>query len=212
MRTLKKQCLWKWAILLLLLVIIGTVSFLTGRYVSDSSTKEEQAHNVQLNRSDLEGLSEIEGTIYVTGHQSPDSDTVSSSIAYAALLNALGYDARPVVLGDINNETKYILDRFKIKYPRYLNDVKLQIRDFSYHKGVFSSIYSSLEDIYKFMNENNITGVPIIDENNKFVDMVTAKMILKESFKSDSSSITPGSNLTIESVSTIEGNTPPVKT
>ena len=122
MRTLKKQCLWKWAILLLLLVIIGTVSFLTGRYVSDSSYKEEQALNVQLNRSDLEGLSEIEGTIYVTGHQSPDSDTVSSSIAYAALLNALGYDARPVVLGDINNETKYILDTGEIDAPMLLDD------------------------------------------------------------------------------------------
>lgn len=123
--------------------------------------------------------------VYIFGHRNPDTDSVTSAIALEYLKKSMGVFAEARVLGEINDETKYILDRFKIKYPRYLNDVKLQIRDFSYHKGVFSSVYSSLEDIYKFMNENSITGVPIVDENNKFVDMITAKMVLKESFKSE---------------------------
>jgi Inorganic pyrophosphatase/exopolyphosphatase len=58
----------------------------------------------------------------VTGHKSPDSDTVGSSIAYAALLQALGYDSQPVVLGDINNETKYILETGGLEAPMLLED------------------------------------------------------------------------------------------
>ena len=48
---------------------------------------------IRLNRSELEGLGEIDGPIYVFGHQSPDSDAVCTSIVYAYILRELGYDA-----------------------------------------------------------------------------------------------------------------------
>ena len=70
----------------------------------------------------MTGLGKIDGTIYVTGHKSPDADTVGCSIAYAALLRKLGYDAVPVVLGDINNETRYVLEAAGIETPRLLED------------------------------------------------------------------------------------------
>lgn len=77
---------------------------------------------VRANRSELDRLRLVEGPIYVTGHKSPDADTVCSSIAYANLLSELGYDARPVVLGDINNETAYILSEAGIEVPEQLED------------------------------------------------------------------------------------------
>ena len=123
--------------------------------------------------------------IYIFGHRNPDTDSVTSAIALSYLKKCEGFYAEARVLGEINDETKYVLDKFKIKYPKYLNDVKLQIRDIMYHKGLYKSENSSLEDIYSFMNDNNVTGVPIVNNNRKFIDMVTAKMILKESFKSD---------------------------
>lgn len=93
-----------------------------GRNAADARYQAERDLNISLNRSELEGLGEIEGPIYVTGHKSPDSDTVCSSIGYARLLQELGYDARPVVLGDINNETKFILDRAGVEVPELLVD------------------------------------------------------------------------------------------
>lgn len=62
-----------------------------------------------LNRSDMETIELVDGPVYVFGHQSPDSDTVCSAIAYAELLRDLGYDAQPAVLGPVNAETGYIL-------------------------------------------------------------------------------------------------------
>jgi len=118
----KKNSTWKWIEAILIIAAICTVSFLIGRNVTASKYQAEQELNYQLNRSELDGLGEINGTIYVTGHKSPDSDTVGSSIAYAALLQALGYDAQPVVLGDINNETKYILETGGFEAPMLLED------------------------------------------------------------------------------------------
>ena len=118
----KKNSTWKWIAAILIIAAICTVSFLIGRNVTASKYQAEQELNYRFNRSELDGLGEINGTIYVTGHKSPDSDTVGSSIAYAALLQALGYDSQPVVLGDINNETKYILETGGLEAPMLLED------------------------------------------------------------------------------------------
>ena len=118
----KKRNTLKWIVLVFIFVAVGAAGILIGRNITASEYRAEQELNYRLNRSDLDGLGEIEGTIYVTGHKSPDSDTVGSSIAYAALLQALGYDARPVVLGEINNETRYILETGGLEAPMLLED------------------------------------------------------------------------------------------
>ena len=56
-------------------------------------------------------------TKYVFGHKKPDTDTVVSSILYANYLNSKGVEAKPVVLGEINNETKFILEKFGFEIP-----------------------------------------------------------------------------------------------
>ena len=118
----KKLNTWKCCVFIIILVAVGAVGFLIGQNISDSKHQAEKELNYRLNLSELDGLGEIDGTIYVTGHRSPDSDTVGSSIAYAALLQKLGYDAVPVVLGDINNETRYVLETGGIDTPKLLED------------------------------------------------------------------------------------------
>ena len=90
-------------------VVVGIAAYNIGSNSAMKSISESVAEDdeigIAINRSDLENLSLVDGPIYVTGHKSPDADTVCSSIAYARLLNALGYDAQPVVAGRINNET-----------------------------------------------------------------------------------------------------------
>ena len=73
---------------------------------------------------------------YIFGHRKPDTDSVCSSIALAYLKNKLGLECEPRVLGTINNETKYALDYFKVDAPKYLNDVKVQVRDIDFKKDI----------------------------------------------------------------------------
>ena len=75
------------------------------------------------------------GKVYIFGHQNPDTDSVTAAISLSYLKNQIGMQTEPRVLGHINKETKYALDYFGVKEPKYLNDVKLQLKDVEYLKG-----------------------------------------------------------------------------
>ena len=113
-----------WIILVLVIAFAAVCAggYFVGESAAASCYRAQREKEILLNRSEWDGLGEIEGPIYVTGHKSPDSDTVGSSIAYAALLRVLGYDAQPVVLGSVNHETRYILDAAKLDAPPLLED------------------------------------------------------------------------------------------
>mgnify|MGYP002857783472 CR=1 FL=1 len=95
---------------------------------------------------------------FVFGHKKPDTDSVCSSIALAYLRNQLGDNAIPRILGDINSETKFVLDYFKVKEPKYLNDVRLQIRDLEYGKGLYCNENDSLYRIISVLEDKHQIG------------------------------------------------------
>ncbi len=113
--------------------------------------------------------------IYVFGHRKPDTDSVSAAISYAYLKKQLGFNVEARVLSATNKETKYALKYFDIKEPKYLNDVKLQLKDVNYHKGYFLNEKKSVYDSYIYMLNEGLTGVPIVDDKNKFKGIVTIK-------------------------------------
>lgn len=115
--------------------------------------------------------------VLIFGHKKPDTDAVTSAIALANLKKCLGIEAEPYVLGNINNETKFVLQNFNIKEPKYLNDVKLQIRDLDYEKNLYLPMDMSIFNAYKNMNDESISTMPVIDEENKFVGAVSMKEI-----------------------------------
>ncbi|MBR4462903.1 MAG: DHH family phosphoesterase [Erysipelotrichaceae bacterium] len=88
--------------------------------LQDIVQKQEELQ--MLNRSSIENMVLEDGTIYVIGHKSPDSDTVCSAIAYARLLNLLGYEAEAVISEPVNNETAYVLKEAGVETPEVLYD------------------------------------------------------------------------------------------
>jgi manganese-dependent inorganic pyrophosphatase len=62
-------------------------------------------------------------TISVFGHKAPDSDTVLSAIILSKFFESQGENSIPMVLGEINSESKYILDRYGVPYPKLLNKI-----------------------------------------------------------------------------------------
>ncbi len=56
-------------------------------------------------------------TKYIIGHKNPDTDTTCSSIVYSSLLEKRGVKTKVCKLGDLNNETKFVLDKFGVDEP-----------------------------------------------------------------------------------------------
>lgn len=117
--------------------------------------------------------------IYVVGHKKPDTDSIAGALSLTYLKKQLGINAEARTLGDINNETKYALDYFNVDEPKYLNDVKLQIKNVNYVKDYFINEKKSLYDGFNYMNEYNIGILPVCDDENKFTGLVTLKDIAK---------------------------------
>lgn len=71
--------------------------------------------------------------IYVTGHRNPDTDSIVSAMAYAALQNALGNREYVAArLGHISDETQLVLDRFGFEPPVRIQTMRTQVRDLDY--------------------------------------------------------------------------------
>jgi len=117
--------------------------------------------------------------IYIFGHKNPDTDSVTSAITLSYLKNIFHKKTIPCILGEVNNETKFVLDYFKVDKPIYLNDTKLQVKDLRYRKGCYLNQNNTLNDLYNYMQTHEITGVPIGDDNNKYVGIVTMKDLVR---------------------------------
>lgn len=123
--------------------------------------------------------------VYIFGHKKPDTDSVTSAIALSHLKNRLGILSKPKILGHINKETEFVLNYFNVEVPEYLDDVKIQIKDINYYKNCFVSESDSINKTYEYMCNKNITGVPVVNKNNKFKGLITSKMIGNELINGD---------------------------
>ena len=123
--------------------------------------------------------------VLIFGHKKPDTDSVVAAISLSYLKNKLGMSCEPRVLGEINSETKFILDYFNIKHPKYLNDVKLEVKDVNYLKNNFVSEYESVYKCFNYMTDKKISTLPIIDNNGKYCGAVSMKDIAKDSVNGD---------------------------
>lgn len=127
--------------------------------------------------------------VLIFGHRKPDTDSVCGAISLSYLKNQVGVVSEPRILSEINLETAFALKKFGISVPKYLNDVKLQIKDIKYKKKYYVEENTSIYDTYKFIYDKKITGIPLINNNKKFIGYVSLKEIANELIISDSNSL-----------------------
>lgn len=66
----------------------------------------------------------MENEVLIFGHKSPDTDSITSSIVMENLERKLGNEnAKAVRIGNVNKETKYVLDYLGIDEPEYIENI-----------------------------------------------------------------------------------------
>lgn len=117
--------------------------------------------------------------VYVVGHKNPDTDSICSAIAYAALKTKItDIPHEPRRAGQLNEETQYVLERFGVKAPRLLSDLREQIKDVELKEvdGLKSSV--SIRTAWEKMQESNIHTLPVT-RDGKLEGLITIGDIAK---------------------------------
>ena len=114
-----------------------------------------------------------ENKIYVVGHKNPDTDSICSAIAYAALKKELtGKDYVARRAGRLNEETQYVLEYFGVEVPKLLSDLRVQVRDVDLRRAENLNGSVSIKTAWAQMKELNIKTLPI-GRNNKLEGLIT---------------------------------------
>jgi manganese-dependent inorganic pyrophosphatase len=112
--------------------------------------------------------------VFVIGHTNPDSDSICSAIGYAYLKNALDKKClyAPARAGDVNSETKFVLERFNFELPLEIESLAATVGDMDLKDPIVASPNDSIRDVASLMREKTIRTVPIVDHENKLLGIV----------------------------------------
>ncbi len=138
--------------------------------------------------------------LYITGHRNPDSDSICAAIAYADLKKKLGATAIPARLGDINRETEFILNYFHIPVPDYLETVKTQVSDLNLDPVIPISPNVSIKTAWMVMKKNNLKTLPVIDDGERLIGIVTISDITSKYMDTLETSIISSSNTPLSNI------------
>lgn len=123
----------------------------------------------------------MKGKVYVIGHKRPDTDSIASAISYAYLKNQLDVENEyiPYRLGEINPESNFVLKRFNLPQPKLLEHVYIQVMDAMVKDVIAADKESTIYEIGNTMLEKNIKSIPIVDEDNKLIGLLTERELAR---------------------------------
>ncbi|MBQ9679580.1 MAG: putative manganese-dependent inorganic diphosphatase [Ruminococcus sp.] len=110
----------------------------------------------------------------VIGHKNPDTDSICSAICYADLKHRLtGEEYIPCRAGELNSETKFVLETFGVEAPKLIESLEPRVSDVQFREidGIEPRI--SLKNAWEHMRDHNIQTVPILTKRGKIKGIVT---------------------------------------
>jgi manganese-dependent inorganic pyrophosphatase len=111
----------------------------------------------------------------IIGHRNPDMDSICSALAYAHLKNALGWkDIVAGRAGNLNARIQFVLDKFGVEPPAFFSDVTPQVRDVMTHEVISARADHSVAQALRSIEEGQLRGLPVVDESNRCLGLLSA--------------------------------------
>ena len=111
--------------------------------------------------------------IYVTGHINPHADSVAAAIAYAAFKKEQGFDAIPCVLGKINKESQYLLDRFGFEKPTLLETAQVRLDEVDLASPCAITPETTIFETVHMMEKEKRDGFAVVDDERRVIGWVS---------------------------------------
>lgn len=122
---------------------------------------------------------------FIFGHKNPDTDSICAAISYTYLKNRLGENCEARRLGDIQRETEFILNYFKVEAPEFLDNVKIQVKDLHYTRVDTIEPRHSILHAYHEMERQSLKTMAIVDNRQMLQGLVTMKDIAMDMIHGD---------------------------
>ena len=119
--------------------------------------------------------------VYVTGHRNPDTDSIAAAVGYAELLARLDPASEyvPVRLGEVNAQTRWVLERSGAREPEFMSHIFLRARDVMQSEFVAASENEPVRMVGLEMARTDRELVPVIDEEGVLVGVVTERALAR---------------------------------
>ncbi|HKH17542.1 MAG TPA: putative manganese-dependent inorganic diphosphatase, partial [Solirubrobacteraceae bacterium] len=119
--------------------------------------------------------------IYVTGHRNPDTDSIASAVGYAELKGRL--DPRneyvPVRLGELNEQTRWVLERSGAPEPELLPHVLLRVRDVMRGSFPLAGHGEPVRHVGLIMARDEVDLVPVVDDGGCLAGVMTERALAR---------------------------------
>lgn len=115
----------------------------------------------------------MQNPIYITGHKNPDTDSIVSAIAYAALKRAQGEDCLACRLGAVSGETEYLLERFGFDDPHRIYTAKSSIHDIEVDAPATVAPDMTIAEALGTMLTLQNRGLTVVDGAGRLLGIVT---------------------------------------
>lgn len=110
----------------------------------------------------------------VIGHKNPDTDSICSAICYADFKRKLtGEDYVACRAGELNNETRFVLEHFGVEPPALIESLEPTIADVQYREIDGIDPHISLRRAWEHMRDRNIRTVPVLTKRGKIKGIIT---------------------------------------
>lgn len=123
----------------------------------------------------------MKNRVYITGHKNPDTDSIASALVYADLKNKIdpNYDYVPIRLGELNLESKWVLERWKQEPPKYIETLKQTVGDLVLTKPLCVTGDVSLYVAANYLSTRTRSFLPVVDKDHKLEGIVTLSNLTK---------------------------------
>jgi manganese-dependent inorganic pyrophosphatase len=117
--------------------------------------------------------------IYVTGHRNPDTDSIASAIGYAELKQRLdpGNEYVAVRLGELNAQTRWVVERSGARGPDFLAHIMLRVRDVMRTTFPVAKHDEPVREAGLTMAREGLDLVPIVDSDGVLAGVMTERAL-----------------------------------
>src|SRR3954468_16679806 len=119
--------------------------------------------------------------IYVTGHRNPDTDSIAAAIGYAELKRRVdpGNEYVPVRLGDLNEQTSWVLERSGADEPVFLGHIMLRVRDVMRHEFPVAHCDAPVREVGLMMSGESLESMPVVGDDGRLAGVLTERALAR---------------------------------